>query len=394
MKKKIGLLIIVLGIVSSGLLMANTVKGGGGFFNRIVEALELTETQKTQILPIVEKYKVEAEGIHEKEYEDRSEKRAAMHSLMEKAKAEIEPFLTEEQKAKAAEMKGRRGHRGHHGHGFKGNEQLKEEMKAYAQKNILPIAIVERQKLEAVISVEDQQKIVEMRAKFKAHKAAHKAKKMEMMESGEWKGKGQCEGRKKGDKACGMTETEKTEFKALKEEGHVLLEKYKENIKPLLERMIQTNGDKWKADMKAIVEKHEPEMAERFDNFGEKGGKEGKGFHKPFGKFLHPMKFLMIDPNANDFDKMDSSKGISRQFELFPNPASDRTTVNYEVLESGNVSIGVYGRTGKLVKKVFDQYQEAGKHKLEIDLSNLDDKMYIIRINDVNGQVSESLMIK
>lgn len=400
MKKKISLLIIVFGIISSGLLMANTIKGGGGnFFERMVEVLELTETQKTQIAPIVEKYQAEAEVLHEKEYADRYEKRAAMHSLMEKAKAEIEPFLTEEQKTKAAEMRGRRGHghRGHHGHGFKGNEELKEEMKAYAQKEILPIAREERRKLDAVISAEDQQKIAEMRTKFKAHKEAHKAKKMEMMESGELKGKGSCEGKPRGDRACGMDETTKAEHKALKEEGKALLDKYEADIKPLFEGMIQTNGEKWKADMKAIVEKHEPEMAERFDKHDGKEGRHGKGFHKPFGKLLHPIKFLMLDPDGNDFEDSAETmpnKGVDRQFEVFPNPASDKTTVKYEVLESGNVSIGVYSRTGKLVKSAFDQYQQAGKYSVEVDLSNLDDKMYIIRINDASGQLSESLMMK
>ena len=386
MKSKIKVLMLVIGLVSTSLLMANVNKGGFGMFEKMAEVLELTETQKTQIAPIVEKYKAQAEALRGQEFEDRSEKHAAMKNIMEAAKTEITPFLTTEQVEKLAELKGRHGRRGHHGK-HRGNKELKQEMKAYFKSEILPIAKVKRQELDAVISQEDQQKIEKIRTKLNAEKAAHKAQKeahrAERKEGikGQAKGEGrtgQCEGKGKGH-CKGKSEA----YRAIKEEGKVLLDKYKGDIEPLLEGMKAEHGETWKTGMRAIVEKHEPEMSEHFDKFGKKG----------FGRHLKPFAFLMLDPNNNEWEDLEENPTPNkRAINVFPNPAVNNTTVEYEVTKAGMVNIGVYNRKGDLIKNVFEQNQQPGQYSVEVDLNNLDDQMYIIRVTDATGQVSKTVM--
>lgn len=418
MKKKISILLVIIGLVSTGMLMANGGKGGFGFFEKIAEELSLTNEQKSDIEPIVDKYKALAEELKEKEFEDRGEKREAFKDLKQRAKSEILPLLTTEQVAKWEELKSmHRGGKHHrHGKGFKGNKELKDEMKVYFDKEILPIAKQERAKLESVISREDKAIIDALRVKMNEIKAVHKAEKEERMkqkeewmnnkdsekskaEREEWRkqrearkaecegNKEQCrkEGRRKGHRGHhghhNMDEQSRVEVEGL-------IEKYKGDIEPLLKGMKTQYGETWENDIKAIVKKHAPEMEGKFKDSGGKGR-----MNKPLKKALNPIGFLLLDPNAESFTQMEVSTDL-RKIKVYPNPAENSTTVAYEVLEEGTVTIGIYDRKGNLVKNVFDQNQKPGEYTNAVDLTGLDDRVYIIRINDVSGQLSQRLMKK
>jgi len=68
----------------------------------------------------------------------------------------------------------------------------------------------------------------------------------------------------------------------------------------------------------------------------------------------------------------------------FPNPFSDRTTINYEIPYGAEVEIFVFNILGKRVATLVDGIQPAGQSSCEFDSGNLPDGIYYftIRSND------------
>jgi hypothetical protein len=63
-----------------------------------------------------------------------------------------------------------------------------------------------------------------------------------------------------------------------------------------------------------------------------------------------------------------------------PNPFTDKTTISYNLLESGMVSLKVYTVTGREVATLVNQAQEAGMHSLVFNGSGLESGVYYCRL--------------
>lgn len=381
MKKRI--IITLLLVMIAGTTIASGIKNGGfGMFNKIATELNLTEEQKTQIEPIVEKYKEKAKALKDNSEGDRKAKHEAMKALFEEAKTEIFPLLTAEQIAKVKEFEEKKRAR----HGKRG--EIKEAVKAYADKEVKPVLKDQRIKLESKLSAEDKQTIDALRIKVKEQKKACK-------ESGDCKGKDRKSKGELGERRGQNENGEAREGRRRGKHGHhldeetreaveTLVKKYETDITPLLSEVKTTHGAQWSEDIKAIVLSVDPEMAEHMERHGKDGIK-----NRWERKFLHPGKFLMMDPY-----KVTENTMVSRTISLYPNPAQNRTNIKYEVLKEGEVQIGIYNRGGDLVKTVFTQFQQPGSYNVEADLNGLADKMYIISVTDASGKVSEQLLMQ
>ena len=53
--------------------------------------------------------------------------------------------------------------------------------------------------------------------------------------------------------------------------------------------------------------------------------------------------------------------------EVFPNPFSIRTTIQYEILDRAEVVIDIYDMNGRQISRLFQGEQGAGQHSLEWD---------------------------
>ncbi len=56
---------------------------------------------------------------------------------------------------------------------------------------------------------------------------------------------------------------------------------------------------------------------------------------------------------------------IVKSFKLlqnYPNPFNPSTTIQYEIPKDGEVEIGIYDLTGRLIKTIVNQNQQAGAH--------------------------------
>ena len=125
-------------------------KGGNGDFSeRLAKKLETVKTEMNlsdqvyqQVETIVLKYANQMKSLHEQEG-NRHDKREAFHTIMNTQKEELSTVLTEDQMVELHNIirpRSRRG--GHHGHDKIDKEtrkQMKSEIHAYMEVNVLPL---------------------------------------------------------------------------------------------------------------------------------------------------------------------------------------------------------------------------------------------------------------
>jgi len=118
---KRSIVILVLGMFSTGLLFANNMqKERKDLMEKLTTELALTQQQQTQIAPIVERFETEATQIR-KTYTNKEERKAAIKPLKKQMKQDVKTFLTDEQIAKWKELKKeRKGNKGRKGQGERG----------------------------------------------------------------------------------------------------------------------------------------------------------------------------------------------------------------------------------------------------------------------------------
>ena len=71
----------------------------------------------------------------------------------------------------------------------------------------------------------------------------------------------------------------------------------------------------------------------------------------------------------------------------YPNPFNINTTIKYELLHSGNVSLSLVDANGRFIKQLFTGYKQHGTHLFELGTSDLSSGLYFIRIT-TNDEVN------
>ncbi len=76
----------------------------------------------------------------------------------------------------------------------------------------------------------------------------------------------------------------------------------------------------------------------------------------------------------------------------YPNPFNPSTTIEYQIPQSGFVTLKIYNLLGQELKTLVHMQQNMGKHKVEFDASDLASGVYIYRLS-VNGFLYSRKMI-
>lgn len=367
--------------------------------------LDLTEEQEQQLEELRKKLQEDRKTLREELHSNEEMDRAVMHKKMKaQREAQFEQvmnILNEEQQAilKAKkeevdkEMKQRRAKMGKRSENLK---ELRTEMKAYRENNIMPALSVQRSKLENTLSAEDKATIAELRPIFEEMKQRRENRfegKMERKErpSPEMREKRKAEHQAKMEKLKPHHETLKA-----------LVDKYEADIDKLFAEL-DDEHEVWKKDMDAIHHKHMGEKAEnlerRHPRMRHNGthplhkGQRGKGHKKGKDKAFHMRKahFLLMQPTETP--QVPASQNASTKINVFPNPASDLNTINYEVKQAGQVRIELRSEGGDVIRVLTDEYKESGKFAIEVDLSDLRDGVYYYTITDGNGIISKKVVV-
>ncbi|RPH92577.1 T9SS C-terminal target domain-containing protein, partial [candidate division KSB1 bacterium] len=76
----------------------------------------------------------------------------------------------------------------------------------------------------------------------------------------------------------------------------------------------------------------------------------------------------------------------------YPNPFNPVTSIAFDLLENGFVTLKVYNLMGQEVKTVVSSTMDAGRHIVSFDASNLSSGLYLYRV-EVNGFAAEKKML-
>ena len=79
-------------------------------------------------------------------------------------------------------------------------------------------------------------------------------------------------------------------------------------------------------------------------------------------------------------DKRDEIVRVYELYQNYPNPFNPSTTIRYQLAEQSHVALTVYDVTGKKVRALVDDTQQAGFHKVVFDAGNLSSGVYFYRI--------------
>ncbi|NEU09741.1 S8 family serine peptidase [Flavihumibacter sp. R14] len=77
----------------------------------------------------------------------------------------------------------------------------------------------------------------------------------------------------------------------------------------------------------------------------------------------------------------------------YPNPANQRTTIEFSVPKAGATSLSLFNSMGKHVKTILSESLREGSYRLDVDVSTLTSGMYFCRMNYDNQQLSIKMLV-
>jgi len=356
-----------------------------GKIDHLKTELDLNDDQVSQLGKMFESKHDEMKALRSTDDKTHEEKKEAMQSFRQAIEKEIEGILNEDQILKFQEMKkGREGKHGMEGKQMGHHQKLKDgkgeelhkQIKAYKEENIKPVMLEQRAKLEPKISEEDKQVIAEFRLEFVKMKAERQARFEEMKESGD-----AADFKKMHKERKGLVDDDK------RDKMKSLVEKYKDDIEPLFAE-VADQQEKWKNDIKAIA-KSTLEINDEEIEHGKRKMRHMHGGHKEMNKMVH---FLLLDPSEKT--NTPSSQSLIKEVTAYPNPASSVTTIDYDVLEDGNVLIELRDNKGKLLKTVKNTFHEKGNHRVTILLDSYQSDLFYVLIQDKNGLATTKNIVR
>lgn len=81
--------------------------------------------------------------------------------------------------------------------------------------------------------------------------------------------------------------------------------------------------------------------------------------------------------SAEDIIRIHSNPTRDNLIQVFPNPMKDKATFSYELLAESLVEISIYNFQGQLIKTLPKEFWPAGLHKRSVDISDLDQGIYM-----------------
>jgi hypothetical protein len=103
---------------------------------------------------------------------------------------------------------------------------------------------------------------------------------------------------------------------------------------------------------------------------------------------------LMVGLSLNQDASLTENNNTISVSNMFPNPTSGSTAVNYTLANASKVSINVVDVAGKLVYSSTEGTQVAGKHTSTIDASSFNTGVYYVTITTNDSQVTKKLIKK
>ncbi len=102
-----------------------------------------------------------------------------------------------------------------------------------------------------------------------------------------------------------------------------------------------------------------------------------------YNGFIDTVYFVTTSDTVTTDIKIGNESIITKSFELsqnFPNPFNPTTKINYSLLRASKVTIKVFNILGEEVKTVINEYQNAGRYTVNVDLGSFASGVYIYQM--------------
>ncbi len=277
------------------------------------------------------------------------------------------------------------------------NKELRKELKAYIDQNVMPVLREQRNKLESKITLQDRQKLEELRKQLAVLQAQrHDSRKDFHKEQKSATEKGEIT-----EEQRNKIKEVRTQMKTIMQSSKEIAKSYSTDIEQLLTPM-QSQKEQWKQDMKAICDKYtvnSPDSTHK--HHGNKHEGNGRGKHGKFRmmtkehfKEMKPAMFLLIQPSENQVIATEAVKESDENTKIYPNPSSNQTTIDFKVKEAGNVNIVLLDAQGNVIKNIMNEHKEKGKYSTLIDLSGLREGTYFYKIATPTKTETNRIVVK
>ena len=230
--------------------------------------------------------------------------------------------------------------------------EMRNEIRAYVEENIIPVLREHRSELEDELSPEEKEVIAEIRSKRppKSQFGPPPPSDFEDDDKEEYR-QHRSERRKYRKQLVEIVDNHEDFFEQLRQ-------------------ILEPSRDSWQSDISSIVEEHASTEL----------------FHKPLrhhglARRLGPEFFLLLEPDEAE----------ALLLEVYPNPSNLINTVSYTI-EGGNVTIKLLDSQGKVVGTLLDDEKEAGTHSLEVNLGNLERGTYYYQLVTSSGVTTTRIL--
>jgi hypothetical protein len=86
---------------------------------------------------------------------------------------------------------------------------------------------------------------------------------------------------------------------------------------------------------------------------------------------------------------------VYKLYQNYPNPFNPSTTINFDIVKTGNVSIILYDILGREVQSLLNENVEPGRYKLTFSAENFASGVYFYRIRTSEfTDVKRMLLVK
>jgi len=389
---------------------------------QMTKQLDLSAEQAAKLKTIHEEQRAAfaklAEGMPEGQRPDREQ----MRSLMKDSRQKMMDVLTPEQleKLKAERRNQPKGERG--SRRPKNKDALRAEMRRYRSETIIPKFIAVRSAFDSKLSSTERAQISKLREAVRAELGEQGLKQMVSRGSAN-RGKqrsGYTKNREReAEENCNPSNEENCEpegsasaQKATGREGQrsemrAFMQKYKTDVEAVraivkahpseladVRSEIDAAKAQWKKDGNAIRAKHlsAEDLARHNTRLQKRGGRKGSA-HRAHGAKENgegmsrsdrgAFMFLLMDPTSMETEGFEeiSNENLS----AYPNPATNQTTLKFDVRASGPVRVELIDVSGKVLKTVLNADREAQVYELPVALPASMGNTGLLRVTDALG---------
>ena len=241
---------------------------------------------------------------------------------------------------------------------LRAQENLTKELKQYTQQEILPVLRKQRSLLESSLNSDEQETLKQLRWEFKEVLTADERLAFDITDY-------------EPGRMIFYFGTHQELIEELLYEAWEIAKNHEAQIDRLLQP-IKSKSKKWQTDWKAIKAKYPKEVQKNREALG--------GFDGKFKRVFIPAFFALWSPEGLVFD-LATSDQLELTFEINPNPLNGNyATLLIDVDQPGTYQISIVSDRGNSEWSRSLQFDYAGKVEEELDLIDLSNGDYFIRV--------------